>query len=60
LLATQLVARLRNKEHIEFPLMYIFEYPSIALLSVAIQAFKSATVQTPDSFNDDDLEDISI
>jgi hypothetical protein len=40
--------------------MYIFEYPSIASLAVAIDAFILATKAPAEGLDDEDLEDISI
>jgi acyl carrier protein len=60
LLATQLVARIRNKLNLELPLMYIFDYPSVASLAVAVEAFRMATEVPAENLDDEDLEDISI
>jgi amino acid adenylation domain-containing protein len=58
LLATQLVARIRHTMSMELPLLYIFDYPSIASLAIAIEAFRAATSDT--DIDDEDMEDISI
>ncbi|MEJ2140407.1 MAG: amino acid adenylation domain-containing protein, partial [Gammaproteobacteria bacterium] len=60
LLATQLVARIRHAMNIELPLMYIFDYPSIAALATAVEAFRLATETSGQDMDDDDLEDINI
>ena len=60
LLATQLVARIRHAMNIELPLLYIFDYPSIASLATAVEAFRLATATSGQDMDDDDLEDISI
>jgi acyl carrier protein len=60
LLATQLVARIRHAMNIELPLMYIFDYPSIAALATAVEAFRLAAATSGQDMDDDDLEDISI
>jgi surfactin family lipopeptide synthetase C len=63
LLATQLVARIRNILQLELPLMYIFDYPSVGSLAVAVDAFRLATADAgdiADSDDSDDFEDISI
>ena len=60
LLATQLVARIRHAMNIELPLLYIFDYPSIAALATAVEAFRLATATSGQDMDDDDLEDISI
>jgi hypothetical protein len=60
LLATQLVARIRNTLNIELPLMYIFDYASVASLAIAVEAFRLAAEGAPVNLDDEDLEDISI
>ena len=60
LLATQLVARIRNILQLELPLMYIFDYPSVGSLAVAVEAFRLATTAAGDIADSDDFEDISI
>jgi len=60
LLAMQLVARIRNTLNIELPLMYIFDYASVASLAIAVEAFRLAAEDAPVNLDDEDLEDISI
>ncbi|MGI9291060.1 MAG: amino acid adenylation domain-containing protein [Gammaproteobacteria bacterium] len=60
LLATQLVARIRNIFQLELPLMYIFDYPSVGSLALAIDAMRLAAGSADDLTDNDDLEDISI
>ncbi|MCP4001220.1 MAG: amino acid adenylation domain-containing protein [Gammaproteobacteria bacterium] len=60
LLATQLVARIRNTLNAELPLMYIFDYASVASLAVAVDAFSLAAGAAPLNLEGEDMEDISI
>jgi acyl carrier protein len=60
LLATQLIARIRQEFNLELPLIYIFDYPSIASLAVAIEAFRIATDVSNPEEDDSNMEDISI
>ena len=60
LLATQLIVRIRRDLNVEIPLAYIFDFPSIYMLSTAIDAFKVATSSAPIMDDDEDIEDISI
>ena len=60
LLATQLVSRIRKQLQLELPLMYIFDYPSVSSLAIAVEAFRLATEVPVEDSDDEDMEDISI